>query len=69
HQKAKYFKCHEYPRQLNTAGGLAVHIKQVRKLDPDQLPHIDNAMPGHDGYEVKIFGMEGILALDVVDYK
>lgn len=36
HQKAKHFKCHQCPRRLNTAGGLAVHIQQVHKLDPDQ---------------------------------
>ncbi|KAF8529518.1 hypothetical protein BU17DRAFT_12403, partial [Hysterangium stoloniferum] len=69
HQKAKHFKCNQCPRRLNTAGGLAVHIQQVHKLDPDQLPRIDNAMPGRDGYEVEIFGMEGIPAPDVADYK
>jgi len=69
HQKAKHFKCNQCPRRLNTAGGLAVHIQQVHKLDPDQLPKIDNAMPGRDGYEVEIFGMEGIPIPDVADYK
>jgi len=33
------------------------------------LPRIDNALPGRDGYEVEIFGMEGIPAPDVADYK
>ncbi|KAF8581685.1 hypothetical protein K439DRAFT_1353165 [Ramaria rubella] len=69
HQKAKHFKCNQCPRRLNTAGGLAVHIQQVHKLDPDQLPRIENAIPGRDGYEVEIFGMEGIPAPDVADYK
>ncbi|EPS93041.1 hypothetical protein FOMPIDRAFT_1056345 [Fomitopsis schrenkii] len=69
HQKAKHFKCNMCPRRLNTAGGLAVHIQQVHKLEPDQLPLIDNALPGWDGYEVEIFGMEGIPAPDVADYK
>lgn len=85
HQKAKHFKCNQCPRRLNTAGGLAVHIQQVHKLDPDQcvhmsiyfthynfyyrLPRIENALPGRDGYEVEIFGMEGIPAPDVADYK
>jgi len=32
------------------------------------LPCIENALPGRDGYEVEIFGMEGILASDVADY-
>jgi hypothetical protein len=36
HQKAKHFKCSQCPRRLNTAGGLAVHIQQVHKLEPDQ---------------------------------
>ncbi|KAH9915144.1 uncharacterized protein BXZ73DRAFT_27434, partial [Epithele typhae] len=69
HQKAKHFKCNLCPRRLNTAGGLAVHIQQVHKLEPDNLPRIENALPGRDGYEVEIFGMEGIPAPDVADYK
>jgi hypothetical protein len=87
HQKAKHFKCSMCPRRLNTAGGLAVHIQQVHKLEPEKyvppynlpstrlffglssLPRIDNALPGRDGYEVEIFGMEGIPAPDVADYK
>jgi hypothetical protein len=87
HQKAKHFKCGMCPRRLNTAGGLAVHIQQVHKLEPEKyatsspftkksvlspsssLPRIENALPGRDGYEVEIFGMEGIPAPDVADYK
>ncbi|KAG9122569.1 hypothetical protein FRC07_001002 [Ceratobasidium sp. 392] len=66
HQKAKHFKCNHCPRRLNTAGGLAVHIQQVHKLDPEK---IENALPGRDGYEVEIFGMEGIPAPDMAAYK
>ena len=33
------------------------------------LPPIENALPGREGYEVEIFGMEGIPAPDVADYK
>jgi hypothetical protein len=87
HQKAKHFKCNMCPRRLNTAGGLAVHIQQVHKLEPEKsiilvrlppsshffifhsLPRIENALPGRDGYEVEIFGMVGIPAPDVADYK
>ncbi|KAJ7067182.1 hypothetical protein C8F01DRAFT_980509 [Mycena amicta] len=69
HQKAKHFKCGMCPRRLNTAGGLAVHIQQVHKLEPENLPRIENAIPGRDGYEIEIFGMEGIPAPDVADYK
>ena len=36
HQKAKHFKCGMCPRRLNTAGGLAVHIQQVHKLEPEK---------------------------------
>ncbi|KAF9005000.1 hypothetical protein BDQ17DRAFT_1424169 [Cyathus striatus] len=43
HQKAKHFKCNMCPRRLNTAGGLAVHIQQVHKLEPENLPRIENA--------------------------
>ncbi|KZO91216.1 hypothetical protein CALVIDRAFT_462573, partial [Calocera viscosa TUFC12733] len=66
HQKAKHFKCNHCPRRLNTAGGLAVHVQQVHKLEPDR---IENALPGRDGYDVEIFGMEGIPAPDLADYK
>ncbi|CAK5269750.1 unnamed protein product [Mycena citricolor] len=69
HQKAKHFKCGMCPRRLNTAGGLAVHIQQVHKLEPENLPRIENALPNRDGYEIEIFGMEGIPAPDVADYK
>ncbi|PFH46448.1 hypothetical protein AMATHDRAFT_154940 [Amanita thiersii Skay4041] len=69
HQKAKHFKCQMCPRRLNTAGGLAVHIQQVHKLEPENLPRIENALPGRDGYEVEIFGMVGIPAPDIADYK
>jgi hypothetical protein len=34
-----------------------------------RLPKIENALPGRDGYEVEIFGMEGIPVPDVADYK
>lgn len=33
------------------------------------MPRIDNALPGRDGYDVEIFGMEGIPAPDLADYK
>jgi hypothetical protein len=38
-------------------------------ISPSSLPRIENALPGRDGYEVEIFGMEGIPAPDVADYK
>ncbi|KAG9015182.1 hypothetical protein FRB94_004301 [Tulasnella sp. JGI-2019a] len=66
HQKAKHFKCKHCPRKLNTAGGLAVHVQQVHKLDPDK---IDNALPGRENGEVEIFGMEGIPKDDVEAWK
>ncbi|KAI6146767.1 hypothetical protein BKA82DRAFT_27261, partial [Pisolithus tinctorius] len=54
---------------LTVAGGLAVHIQQVHKRKPENLPRTENALPGRDGYEVEIFGMEGIPAPVVADYK
>ena len=36
HQKAKHFKHGMCPRRLDTAGGLAVHIQQVHKLEPEK---------------------------------
>ncbi|KAG8927599.1 hypothetical protein FRC03_008242 [Tulasnella sp. 419] len=66
HQKAKHYKCKHCPRKLNTAGGLAVHVQQVHKLEPEK---IENAIPGRDGGEVEIFGMEGIPKNDLEDWK
>ncbi|CDZ96259.1 zinc finger protein 207 [Phaffia rhodozyma] len=66
HQKAKHFKCRLCPRKLNTAGGLAVHIQQVHKLEPEKL---DNCLPGRDGYDVEIFGMEGFPADALKEYR
>ncbi|KAJ9096655.1 hypothetical protein QFC20_006371 [Naganishia adeliensis] len=57
HQKAKHFKCNHCPRKLNTAGGLMVHCQQVHKTEPDKL---ENTLPGRDGYDIEIFGMEGV---------
>jgi hypothetical protein len=37
--------------------------------NPASLPRIENALSGRDGYEVEIFGMEGIPAPDIADYK
>ncbi|KAK4688684.1 hypothetical protein P7C73_g1443, partial [Tremellales sp. Uapishka_1] len=57
HQKAKHFKCQLCPRKLNTAGGLMVHSQQVHKTEPEPLT---NTLPGRDGYDIEIFGMEGV---------
>ena len=38
-------------------------------INLDSLPRIENALPGRDGYEVEIFGMEGIPAPDAADFK
>ncbi|SCV67777.1 BQ2448_5388 [Microbotryum intermedium] len=67
HQKSKHFRCPHCPRRLNTAGGLTVHIDQVHKLgQPDR---IENALPGRDTFEVEIYGMEGIPAADLAEWK
>ncbi|MBW0547730.1 hypothetical protein O181_087445 [Austropuccinia psidii MF-1] len=66
HQKAKHFRCPHCPRRLNTAGGLAVHIDQVHKLPTDR---IENALPGRDTFDVEIYGMEGVPANDLADWK
>jgi hypothetical protein len=61
-----------HPASPQTRTGTVSHIASP---DPaiihhfPRLPRIDNALPGRDGYEVEIFGMEGIPAPDVADYK
>ncbi|KAK0549792.1 hypothetical protein OC846_000258 [Tilletia horrida] len=66
HQKAKHYRCPHCPRRLNTAGGLAVHITQVHKLEPDRLT---NTLPGRDTFDVEIFGMTGIPERDLEEWK
>ncbi|KAF5347972.1 hypothetical protein D9756_010161 [Leucocoprinus leucothites] len=50
-------------------GGRTAPIQQAHKIEPANLPRIEIVLPGRDGYEVEIFGMEGIPAPDVADYK
>lgn len=66
HQKAKHFRCPHCPRRLNTAGGLAVHIDQVHKLGTDRIA---NAVPGRDSFDIEIYGMEGVPAQDLKEWK
>ncbi|KAL9940162.1 hypothetical protein V8E36_000867 [Tilletia maclaganii] len=66
HQKAKHYRCPHCPRRLNTAGGLAVHITQVHKLEPDRLT---NTLPGRDTFDVEIFGMSGIPEKDLDEWR
>lgn len=43
-----------------------VHCQQVHKVEPDKLP---NTLPGRDGYDIEIFGMEGVPAKDQAEWK
>ncbi|PWN52880.1 hypothetical protein IE53DRAFT_306334, partial [Violaceomyces palustris] len=65
HQKAKHYRCPQCPRRLNTAGGLAVHLTQVHKAEPDRL---ENTLPGRDTFDVEIYGMEGIPEKDLQEW-
>ncbi|XAO26184.1 hypothetical protein I312_105018 [Cryptococcus bacillisporus CA1280] len=56
HQKSKHFKCQLCPRKLN----------QVHKCDPEPLT---NTLPGRDGYDIEIFGMEGVPANAQAEWK
>ncbi|PWN39868.1 hypothetical protein IE81DRAFT_294162 [Ceraceosorus guamensis] len=66
HQKAKHYKCPHCPRRLNTAGGLTVHLHQVHKAEPT---FIENALPGRESFDVEIYGMTGIPAADLEEWK
>ncbi|ORY34764.1 hypothetical protein BCR39DRAFT_514562 [Naematelia encephala] len=66
HQKSKHFKCQLCPRKLNTAGGLMVHSQQVHKCEPEPLT---NTLPGRDGYDIEIFGMEGVPTNALAEWK
>lgn len=66
HQKSKHFKCQLCPRKLNTAGGLMVHSQQVHKTEPEPLT---NTLPGRDGFEIEIFGMEGVPTNALAEWK
>ncbi|KAJ3033034.1 hypothetical protein HDV00_006844 [Rhizophlyctis rosea] len=62
HQKAKHFKCNSCGKKLNTVGGLSVHMGQVHK---ENLTTVPNALPGREGVDLEIFGMEGIPEADL----
>ncbi|KAN0064969.1 hypothetical protein ACQY0O_002027 [Thecaphora frezii] len=66
HQKAKHYRCHLCPRRLNTAGGLAVHLTQVHKAEPERL---ENTLPGRDTFDIEIYGMAGIPERDLLEWK
>ncbi|EPQ30599.1 uncharacterized protein PFL1_02123 [Pseudozyma flocculosa PF-1] len=66
HQKAKHYRCHLCPRRLNTAGGLAVHLTQVHKAEPERL---ENTLPGRDTFDIEIYGMAGIPERDLMEWK
>ena len=53
------------PRYIDahTHTGLSVHMNQVHK---ENLTHVENAIPGRQGLEIEIFGMEGVPE-DIVD--
>ena len=53
----------------NQKSTLFAPVDDRRLIPPSSLPRIENAIAGRDGYEVEIFGMEGIPAPDVADYK
>ncbi|WWD20294.1 hypothetical protein CI109_104770 [Kwoniella shandongensis] len=55
HQKSKHFKCQLCPRKLN-----------VHKCDPEPLT---NTLPGRDGYDIEIFGMEGVPTNALAEWK
>ncbi|TKY87560.1 hypothetical protein EX895_003574 [Sporisorium graminicola] len=66
HQKSKHYRCPQCPRRLNTAGGLAVHLTQVHKAEPNK---IENTLPGRDSFEIEIYGMAGIPEKDLAEWK
>ncbi|WFD41439.1 hypothetical protein MPSI1_000066 [Malassezia psittaci] len=73
HQKARHFKCHLCPRRLNTAGGLAVHLGQVHKAEPQAYVltanhSLENTLPGRSSFEIEIYGMVGVPEPDLREW-
>ncbi|GAO50202.1 hypothetical protein SAICODRAFT_10043 [Saitoella complicata NRRL Y-17804] len=63
HQRSKHYQCEHCNRKLNTAGGLNVHVQQVHK---ETLIAIANTIPGREGIDIEIFGMEGVPENDLI---
>ncbi|BFZ64713.1 hypothetical protein YB2330_005865 [Saitoella coloradoensis] len=63
HQRSKHYQCEHCNRKLNTAGGLNVHVQQVHK---ETLTAIANTIPGREGIDIEIFGMEGVPENDLI---
>lgn len=66
HQRAKHFRCPECNKQLNSAPGVAVHGRQVHKIEVSEVP---DSLPGREDITLTIFGMAGVPEDAIAEFK
>lgn len=57
HQKARHFYCRHCRKRFSTAPALDTHMLQVHK---EKLSRVPNAKATRDGFDISIYGMDGV---------
>jgi hypothetical protein len=57
HQKARHFNCRQCRKRFSTAPALDTHMLQVHK---EKLSRVPNAKSTRDGFDISIYGMDGV---------
>jgi len=57
HQKARHFNCKSCRKRFSTAPALDTHMLQVHKT---KLPGVPNAKATREGFDISIYGMDGV---------
>jgi hypothetical protein len=57
HQKARHFNCRQCRKRFSTAPALDTHMLQVHK---EKLSRVPNAKATRDGFDISIYGMDGV---------
>ena len=65
HQKARHFNCRQCRKRFSTAPALDTHMLQVHK---EKLSRVPNAKAGRDGFDISIYGMDGV-PIELVNIK
>jgi hypothetical protein len=65
HQKARHFNCRQCRKRFSTAPALDTHMLQVHK---EKLSRVPNAKATRDGFDISIYGMDGV-PIELVNLK
>jgi hypothetical protein len=65
HQKARHFNCRICKKRFSTGPALDTHMLQVHK---EKLSRVPNAKTGRDGFDISIYGMDGV-PIELLNFK